>query len=333
MTCYHPLKGFIIGTKNNGKKDIIITPYEVNHIELVSSGSYEKSVQEQCSDRCQVAYREYIQIPCNSCVGCKLDYSKQWADRCELEMREHKNNYFITLTYDEKHLPKNINGLNTLSKRDVQLFIKLLRRHYNKKLSYFLCGEYGPNTLRPHYHAIIFGLDLEDLEFYTKSDTGYEIYNSKFLTDLWNKGYVTVQKANYETAAYTARYVTKKVDNNYSSQLEELKLENEFLLMSKRPGIGKKYFEKNKLDIVENGKIIVRSNGKGNAINIPRYYKKLIEKDNIENYDIINKRYKDIGELNKMNLLIQKPKSYLKRLADKELLKKSSVKKLVRKEL
>ena len=217
MSCYHPLKGFIVGTKNNGKKDIKIRSYEVDHVELLPNGNY---IDRPFRDLPLLGkpYYEYDTIPCGRCIGCRLQKSREWANRAVMELPYHSSNLFITLTYDDDHVPHSgsvsDNGeyvdTLTLNKEDLRNFWKRLRNYCDnkdEKIRYLACGEYGSNTARPHYHAIVFGLSLPDLVPFTKNDLGDWLYTSETLAKIWKNGNVLVGEANYETIAYVARYL------------------------------------------------------------------------------------------------------------------------------
>lgn len=209
-------------------------------------------------------YLRHIQVPCGKCIGCRLEYSRQWAIRCMKELETTQGpSWFLTLTYDNEHLPRKVfeedaSGVRvempTLKPKDLQDFIKRLReklrRRGHEDFRFFACGEYGDELKRPHYHMIAFNLPLDDLEFY-KSIRGHEYYNSKFLDDCWlGQGFVVASDVNFECCAYVARYVMKKAKGpdgfSYASSND---LVEEFTRMSRRPGIGRYYYEKNKTKI------------------------------------------------------------------------------------
>ena len=97
----------------------------------------------------------YMFVPCGQCIACRINHAKEWATRIYGESRMHDENIFLTLTYDDEHLPKD----NSVHKDEVQRFMKRLRKAvYPDKVRYFLCGEYGGQFGRPHYHVILFGL-------------------------------------------------------------------------------------------------------------------------------------------------------------------------------
>lgn len=255
MTCYHPLKGFIIGKTDSGKNKIKVCK---RNTECVQADDYS------------LVYNS-IPIPCGTCIGCKLDYSRQWAIRCVLESSFYDSNYFITLTYDDENCPK------FLVKDDLRRFINSLRKHcerYNlPSPRFFSCGEYGSTSLRPHFHLILFNLYLDDLKVYKRTDDGI-LYNSETITNLWHKGYAVIGEVNYKTCAYVARYVTKKLDK---SILEEYGFPKEFVLMSRRPGIGFGYFDQNHEKIYECDKIYFSMNGV-DSFSPPHYFDKLLDK-------------------------------------------------------
>lgn len=218
-----------------------------------------------------------LTVPCGNCIGCRIDKSRSWALRCVHEARMHDANCFLTLTYDPEYLPPG----GTLVKSDLQKFFKRLRKTTGLQLRYFATGEYGeaPSS-RPHYHILLFGYDFrEDRKFHSKSKSGFDQFKSKILADTWGKGHCTVSAFSYTTAAYTARYVMKKIrgknagDDPVYSRLnlvtgELFQAEPEFCLMSRKPGIGSSWYDKYKSDTFPSDFLI--SDGKKHPI--PRFY-------------------------------------------------------------
>ena len=78
-----------------------------------------------------------FQVPCGKCIGCRLEHSRSWAVRCVHEAYMYENNCFVTLTYDDEHLPLTGDGLATLQRNDLTLFLKRLRKRYSHKIRYF----------------------------------------------------------------------------------------------------------------------------------------------------------------------------------------------------
>ena len=100
-----------------------------------------------------------LEVPCGKCLQCRIAKRKEWAMRCLHEMDNWDNALFITLTYNDKSLPEN----STLQKKEFQNFLKRVRIQLGeRKIKYFACGEYGEEKERPHYHAIIFGMSLNE---------------------------------------------------------------------------------------------------------------------------------------------------------------------------
>lgn len=205
-----------------------------------------------------------MEIPCNNCMGCKLERSRQWAVRMQHESKLYEENCFLTLTYSNEAIPSDY----SLDLRHVQLFIKKLRKSLQPKLiRFYACGEYGPDKGRPHYHLIIFNHQFPDKKFF-KMINQKPHYTSQLLTNLWSHGFATTADFSFQAAAYVARYVTKKIKNNdeyganYYYRLSPIDgqyhfVKPEFSVMSRRPGIGHKYVEKYKSDFYPSGFVVV----------------------------------------------------------------------------
>jgi len=121
------------------------------------------------------------------------------------ENQMHEESSFITLTMNDEYLSTRVNP-SSLDKTEFQRFMKRLRKRYGKQIRYFHCGEYGEKNHRPHYHAILFGVDFEDKELFQVRDE-IRLYTSKTLADLWPYGFVTIGEVTMESCAYVARYV------------------------------------------------------------------------------------------------------------------------------
>jgi len=202
----------------------------------------------------------------------------------------HDASCVVTLTYDDHHLPEG----HTLRKRDVQLFVKRLRKTLSpKKISYLYCGEYGENFGRPHYHIILFGYWPADTRpWRKKKDVQY--YRSPSLEKVWTKGNCEIGALTFKAANYVAGYVFKKVYGDYAdehyqrldTQTGELqKLQPEFINMSTRPAIGKRWFERFKDDYFPSDHVVVD----GKKGTVPPYYFKLLKKESEESAKQIKK--------------------------------------------
>lgn len=234
-----------------------------------------------------------LEIPCGQCIGCRLERSRQWAVRCVHEASLFEDNCFVTLTYAPSHLP----SYGSLDVSHVQRFMKRLRKYIHpKKVRFFHCGEYGDENARPHYHVLLFGFDFHD-RVYFKTHNGFKYYKSETAERLWKKGGVILGDLSFESAAYTARYITKK----FMGKKEDVKnwygnLKAEYVTMSRRPGIGKEWFKEYKNDITIDGKIVIRN---GVMCQSPKYYDNLFREIDKKGFGKIrNERRKKIREEN-----------------------------------
>lgn len=287
MACYHPMTGIVVGETLNGKKKIV----------------FAKPFQ----DLSGVPEDKLLRIPCGQCIGCRLEYSRQWANRCMMEAQFHEENWFLTLTYDDEHVPINAetddNGelvgepVMTLVKRDFQLFMKRLRKEFgNQKLRFYACGEYGSKTFRPHYHAIIFGLKLDDLKIYKRNFQGDILYNSPRLERCWKNGFCVAANVTWETCAYTARYVMKKAKGVGKEVYASLGVEPEFVLMSRKPGIAHQFFELYGDSIYEHDRVYLSDKKRGIAFRPPRYFDMLYDVDHPDKLELIKHARKTVAK-------------------------------------
>lgn len=189
-----------------------------------------------------------LEVACGQCIGCRLEYSRQWAVRCYHESQLHLDNCFVTLTYDDDHLP--IGG--SLVPDHLSKFVKRLRRRTGVKLKHFSCGEYGDELQRPHYHLCLFGYRFPD-GYHWRSKNGYHFYRSELLESLWTFGHSEYTDFSFKTAAYVARYMVKKrKGKDAESHYETVCLEtgeihqvlSEFSRMSLNPAVGKSWWKK-----------------------------------------------------------------------------------------
>jgi hypothetical protein len=222
---------------------------------------------------------ELLILPCGKCDYCLMERSRQWAVRCIHEAQMHKHNCFLTLTYSEEYLPSDF----SLDYCHFQLFMKRLRRYFKVPVRFYMCGEYGEKTHRPHYHACIFGIDFSDKVFWKMTAAGHPIYRSALLESLWKYGHSSIGELTFETAAYTARYLLKKVNGDKANEHykaievttgEIYQRKPEFTHMSLKPGIGANWFGKFQCDVFPHDRVIVR----GVRTKPPRYYDKLLDR-------------------------------------------------------
>ena len=258
MTCYHPLTAYkhLDKKTDNGKS-------------LITFGTPDGFDQ----------YEE-IHLPCGRCIGCRLERSRQWAVRCVHEALLAEKSCFVTLTYNTAHLHPS--GSLKFHKKDFVDFMKRLRKHFSKqdiKIRFFHCGEYGSVFQRPHHHVILFGVDFsDDKVFYKRTRAGYILYKSATLDRLWSDkhgsliGISAIGECNFETVAYCARYVTKKI-NGEESYDHYYGRAQEYITMSRRPGIGHDWLLQNP-EIYNNDEVVIRN---GLVCRPPDYYDRIFD--------------------------------------------------------
>lgn len=268
MTCYHPNNAHVAGLRETGTK-------------IIHFGLPKNSDQEP------------LLLPCGQCIGCRLDRSIMWAARCMHEAQMHDVSAFITLTYDEENLPHD----GSLTPSHFVNFMKRYRKSIAPiKIRFFHGAEYGDNLGRPHHHVCIFGHQFDDLEIFKECE-GIYTYYSPTLEKLWGKGFCTSTDLTLESAAYVARYTLKKITGDakhehYATSCpitgEIRHLQPEYGTMSRKPGIGKEWYDKFHTDIFPHDTTIY----KGRNIKTPRYYENLLRSQNLDLYEEIKARRK-----------------------------------------
>jgi hypothetical protein len=309
MPCYKPIQAWRAKSLNeNGKRPIVFNLRD--------------------------AYLDMpITIPCGKCIGCRLEKSRQWAIRCMHEASLYQNNCFITLTFKDSCLPKN----NSIDVGIFQRFMKRLRKRckgldeiyepkkekYIRPIRVFYCGEYGTACKncgkseqacacgkfqkglgRPHFHACLFNFDFKD-KYVWSNNNGNLYYRSDLLEDLWQgQGYCIIGDLTYESAGYTARYVTKKLDGKLADETdhylshydgvtgEQIDKVKEFAHSSRNPGLATWWFDQYKTDVYPNDFILV----KGKRVKPPKFYDKLFEKEHPMDYAILKSERKSMAE-------------------------------------
>lgn len=277
-------------------------------------------------------YGEKMEVGCGHCLGCRLAYSHMWAMRITHEAELHEldgGNCFITLTYRDKTECETYEQLEngkyvpddwSLHKSHFRNFMKRLRKAFpDNQIRYFAVGEYGRkckhgidltsyncplcNCGRPHFHACIFNLSFSDLEAY-QSDNAVTRYTSPTLEKIWGYGFVDVGELNYNSAAYCAKYILKKVrkvncDHHYMSydmNGEITFITPEFTMMSrgnasykgKKCGIGAGWYEKYKSDVFPSDETPVP--GFGVMKGVPRYYYEMLKEEDPDMYESVKRK-------------------------------------------
>lgn len=339
MSCFHPLLAYATGWTDNGKmKYCPVGTYDsfrsnVHHSKDVVRQRYKKGdifIDTERRDGCYsvIDGKVYpaIEIPCGKCIGCRLDKSREWALRCMLELKDNKGiACFVTLTYNESRVPLSYfpdpdtgEALPVYSLRldDIQRFWKRLRKSLpDVKIRYFASGEYGSETWRPHYHAIIFGYRPDDLVV-VQENAGQSYYKSDFLDSVWSCGSVIVGDCNANTCAYVARYTSKKSVALPPDFYKVHNIEEPFLVMSRRPGIGWKAFEAVKSDMYTD-KIYV-SGADPVEGRVPRSYLQKLEELDPDLYKIIKETREKKGSVYERALAFSMKVPYSKLLEDEE---------------
>lgn len=248
MTCYHPLPAFRTPTG--------VVFNSLSRHDIIGS----------------------IGIPCGQCLGCRLRRARDWSFRITHEASLYDDNCFVTLTYGRDKLPPD----SSLCYRDFQLFMKRLRKSFRAPIRFFMCGEYGPLNLRPHYHACLFNINFSDRVPAGKSAAGVVFFDSPRLREIWSHGHVSVQDLNTEAAAYCARYIVDKVNGDaaeahYTSVDEDGVIRRrvpEFSRCSLKPGIGSRWFARYYSDVFPGDRMVFD----GQEFAVPKYYDRLMRR-------------------------------------------------------
>lgn len=351
MTCYNPK--YAKYSYGKGKKTEIS-----KNITFTTKYEWMQGAKALKADPIMKNRHGLIMIPCGKCIGCRLDKAASWGLRGLLESKQWKNNCFITLTYNDQHLPKDRN----LHKEDVQDFLKRLRKHYqgieprewNGKIEYsiryFYSGEYGDLKLRPHFHIGIFNWKPDDLKFLKFNEHGDPMYTSEKIKKLWSIadlngnyneiGFHTVEEMNYNTAQYIGRYTAKKCFGMDDEKIKSKGLKKEFIETSRRGGLAyqilenKKEWEKMKRNY---GFFIKDKNGKLKLKKIPQFYKEKWKKQDIYEYyekadehaELTNKNMEEIlnkTDLTKEEYLKQQKETLIIKLKNAKSLKRNKIK-------
>lgn len=231
-----------------------------------------------------------LDLPCGRCIGCRQERARQWTIRVMHEASLHEECCFITLTYDDGHLPPG----GSLVYRDFQYFMRRLRRSVAEEdkrrrktprgVRFFACGEYGEELGRPHFHAALFGVSFrEDRYVWRKGESKAILYRSPALERLWPFGISSVGELTEQSAGYIARYVLKKVTGHRSDEHyrkvdkatgEVVWLEPEFVRMSLKPGIGARWIDRfGPTDVFPHDRVVFR----GRETPVPRYYRERLK--------------------------------------------------------
>jgi hypothetical protein len=193
-------------------------------------------------------------VPCGKCGACKNKRANAWIFRLQQQEKVHISALFVTLTYSAENIRLTSKGFMTLDKRDVQLFMKRLRWNTGRKhIKYYACGEYGTDSWRPHYHAIMYDV------------THDEIINA------WGLGHTYIGTVTGASIGYTTKYICK--DKRVPAHANDDRIP-EFSLMSKN--LGKNYLtpQMTNWHVKNSATYVVVPGGKKQPL--PRYYRDFI---------------------------------------------------------
>lgn len=317
MSCYHPQNLYFRGSRPDGK---LITKVLPQGFYLTENG--------ESTTLFEFADKDFIEVPCGHCLGCRQDQSKEWAARLVMEMQYHDSAYFLTLTYNDDNVPIAVdefgvvNGLLTLNKKHVQQFMKDLRKKFNTdRIRFYAAGEYGETTARPHYHLILFGIHLPDASLVPcgRSETGQRYYTCPLIENIWKKGFVSIEPANYFTCKYVASYVTKKIGIKSNEFYEKNNMVPPFSLSSRKPGIGYQFYLDHP-DMFEYNSICVALRDGSLKCGFPRYFKKKFQEENPDAFAEMSRKRRAAAEDRKEMIIDKVNMSYQEYL---EVLEKS----------
>lgn len=243
----------------------------------------------------------YVGFACGQCRWCRFVKSRQWAIRCYCENQMHTQSAFINLSYSSEHLPAN----GSLSKEHVQKFLKRLRRNLEYqdadiKIRFYASGEYGEKNERPHYHILIFGYGFPDKYFWKKSEKNFPLYRSAFLEKCWKLGHSWIGDVDLESAAYVAKYISKKI-NGCMAKEHYRGREPEFSLQSSTPGIGGDWYQKNKRWLWRED--VIRCAGRN--YRPPLYFERILKQEDPEEYEELLRRKPLRLPFNTLNVIDQ----------------------------
>lgn len=292
MACYHPLQAKYV-VLPNGKKSIYFPSYLKDLYEAGEDLHSYDFVQPEDSLISGVDVESgYLTLPCGKCSGCRVDRSRQWAVRMMHEAQMYDDNCFVTLTFSPEALVEQCElteGGYSLSVKHMQDFMKRLRRRFeDRKIRVFYAGEYGEPVevngfiARPHYHLCLFNFDFPDKVFW-RSIKKFRYYNSAILQELWPYGHSSISSLTFDSAAYVARYCTKKIlgdkaDDHYKGRVPE------FGISSRRPGIGAPWLDKfGQTDVFAHDRVFSQDFW----CKPPRFYDKYLEKLDPARYEIM----------------------------------------------
>lgn len=207
--------------------------------------------------------KDEVVLPCGQCVGCRAAHAREWAMRCMHEASLHDSNCFVTLTYDDGHLPPG----GSLDRQAFPLFMKRLRKQISpQRVRYYHVGEYGTQSERPHYHTLLFGFDFPG-KLQAGTRNGIPVFRSVLLEALWTDGLSEIGDVSAKSAAYLTGYVKRRMTGSWAKARYGSR-EPEYGTMSRNPGIGAAWVDKFSDEVFPVDSVVVG----GKLCKPPRYY-------------------------------------------------------------
>lgn len=259
--------------------------------------------------------RDVFVVPCGQCIGCRLERSRQWAVRCCCEAQLYEHSVFVTLTYGELAKP-------SLEYKDFQAFMRRVR-YAKPGVRFYMCGEYGGDYGRPHFHALLFNCFFSPREVVKILDSGHKLYRSPELEALWPYGFSSIGDVSMESASYVARYATKSALPGHDGKRRSVKegfvdgetgefwpFVPEFNRMSLKPGIGAEWFAKYRAEVFGRDGRLDRVVMDGVEMKPPRYFKKELAR-----VDAFASEYVDFMRSNRLSAAVVADDSPERRLA------------------
>lgn len=326
MTCFHPIT---VWQQTHARLDIPAKDYYALKKVQFREVKGRKKIEIPCG-KCLGCRLDHA----NAWATRMTIEAKTWKKNCFVTLTYNNENLPINHegepTLIKKHIQDFFKRLRYHHKGK-ETWINPKSEKKEEPIRYFCCGEYGPKGGRPHYHVAIFNWEPDDLVFYKTNKHGDAIFKSKTLQKIWGHGFVTVEEMNFNTAAYISRYVQKKAglepekreytgvirwewredERNgmpykhfiHEQRTKKTAKQKEFVLMSRGVGIGLKYWLDNKEKIKRNGGILLKIKDTAKIKQIPRYFKKIWEKENWEEYHRFAYKQQKKAEEIKKNIL------------------------------
>lgn len=318
MSCYHPMVLIKTSDMTDPEQRKIAELLRLKHKgEGHSTSTFLIPRELVVGEGLKLSASNAIVVPCGHCIGCRLDYARQWAERCIHEAENHEHNYFLTLTYDDDHLPRNKKDLPAFFGDEISKFMKVLRQYWKRKfkfdgIRFFGCAEYGEHAgerlINPHLHILLFNCPIPDLQerhpimvdgklkwIKQFSSDGEQLMFSPAIWNIWQKqGTAQVGQVTFESASYVARYIMKKQKGVDAKVYRDLDMAPPYIRMSRRPGIGAQWYKENLSTIYEYDKVVVHRGDKSFYQNPGRYCDNILKDIDVQKfYDLKEKRHRD----------------------------------------